>query len=107
MPGFFFDTDNGSEWLIDLECRELPDNAAAQWAGLETLPDMVRDKVAEGDHRTFGIVIRNAEQIVIDTATLVLMGGWRNHRSRSWSGISIVVRLSRAIPKQTRTLTGP
>ncbi|WP_066733650.1 MULTISPECIES: hypothetical protein [Hyphomicrobiales] len=107
MPRFFFDTDNGSERLIDLEGRELPDNAAARWAGLETLPDMVRDKIAEGDHRTFSVVIRNAEQVVIYTATLVLMGGWRNHRSRSRRGISIVVRLSRAIPKQTRTLTGP
>ncbi|WP_439494767.1 hypothetical protein [Bosea sp. (in: a-proteobacteria)] len=38
---------------------------------------MARDKIAESDHRTFGIVIRNADQIVIDTATLVLMGGWR------------------------------
>lgn len=80
MHRFFFDTDNGSERLIDLEGRELPDNAAARWAGLEVLPDMAHDKIAEGDHRTFSIVIRNADQIVIDTATLVLMGGWRNQQ---------------------------
>ncbi|RYE30346.1 MAG: hypothetical protein EOP23_19350 [Hyphomicrobiales bacterium] len=81
MPRYFFDTDDGSEPLIDFQGRDLPDDAAAQWFGLDTLPDMARDKIAAGDHRTFGVVIRNMEQVVIYAATLALMGGWRNHQS--------------------------
>lgn len=65
MPRYFFDTDDGSAPLIDLAGRDLPDDAAARWFGLDTLPDMARDKIAEGDHRTFGVVIRNAERRII------------------------------------------
>ncbi|WP_066611007.1 DUF6894 family protein [Bosea sp. PAMC 26642] len=78
MPHYFFDTDNGSEPVIDLAGRDLPDDAAARWFGLDTLPDMARDKIAEGDHRTFGVVISNAHHVVIYSATIALMGGWKN-----------------------------
>jgi hypothetical protein len=78
MPRYFFDTDNGSEPVIDLAGRDLPNDAAARWFGLDTLPDMARDKIAEGDHRTFGVVISNAQRVVIYSATLALMGGWKN-----------------------------
>ncbi|AMJ60949.1 DUF6894 family protein [Bosea sp. PAMC 26642] len=78
MPRYFFDTDNGSEPVIDLAGRDLPDDAAARWHGLDTLPDMARDKIAEGDHRTFGVVISNAQRVVIYSATIALMGGWKN-----------------------------
>ncbi len=77
MPQYFFDTDNGSAPRIDLVGRFLTDDAAARWAGLDTLPDMARDKIADGDHRTFGISVRNDHGEVIYAATLALMGGWK------------------------------
>jgi len=103
MPRYFFDTDNGSEPLIDLEGRDLPDDAAARWFGLDTLPDMARDKIAEGDHRTFGVVIRNEEQLVIYSATLALMGGWRNHHEQppKWKPRSPPAFVS-PVPKDAR-----
>lgn len=82
MPRYFFDTDNGSDPLVDTVGRGLPDDAAARWAGLDTLPDVARDQIAQSDHRTFGVVIRNAERVVIYAATLALMGGWRNHHEQ-------------------------
>lgn len=92
MPRYFFDTDNGSEPVIDLEGRELPD-AAARWFGLDTLPDMARDKISEGDHRTFGVVVSNAERVVIYSATIALMGGWKNHHEppRKWKPVPVPV----------------
>ena len=78
MPHYFFDTDDGSAPRIDLTGRDLPDDAAARWFGLDTLPDMARDKIPEGDHRTFGVSIRNSDRVVIYSATLALMGGWKN-----------------------------
>jgi len=77
MPHYFFDTDNGSDPLVDQVGRDLPDDEAARWAGLDTLPDVARDKIAISDHRTFGIRVRNAQGDVIYAATLALMGGWR------------------------------
>ncbi|MET3889150.1 hypothetical protein ABIE41_000226 [Bosea sp. OAE506] len=78
MPHSFFDIDDGSAPCIDTTGRDLPDDAAARWFGLDTLPDIARDKIPEGDHRTFGVSIRNSDQVVIYTATLALMGGWKN-----------------------------
>lgn len=78
MPRYFFDTDDGSETVIDVVGRELLDDVAARWAGLGTLPDMAHDKITEGDHRTFTVSVRNAQDTVIYVATLALMGGWKN-----------------------------
>ena len=77
MPLYFFDTDNGSDPRVDHVGRVLPDDEAARWAGLDTLPDVARDRIADSDHRTFGISIRNADDEVIYAATLALMGGWK------------------------------
>jgi hypothetical protein len=78
LPRYFFDTDDGSETITDVVGRDLSNDVAARWAGLDTLPDMARDKIAEGDHRTFRISVRNAQDTVIYVATLALMGGWKN-----------------------------
>jgi hypothetical protein len=105
MPHYFFDTEDESAPLIDVAGRDLPDDAAARWFGLDTLPDMARDKIAEGDHRTFGVSIRNAEQVVIYAATLALMGGWKNHHRRppKWKPRSPPAFLS---PSSKRHLEG-
>jgi len=47
MPDYFIDTDDGSAPTIDLAGREFPNDAAARWFGLNTLPEMARDKVSE------------------------------------------------------------
>ncbi|PTM39471.1 hypothetical protein C8D03_0966 [Bosea sp. 124] len=80
MPLYFFDTDNGADPRVDHVGRELPDDEAAPWAGLDTLPDVARDRIAHSDHRTFGISVRNAQREVIYAATLALMGGWKKPR---------------------------
>jgi hypothetical protein len=58
--------------------RDLPDNAAGHWFGLDALPDMARDKNAEGSHRTFGVVISNANRVVIYSAAIALRRGRKN-----------------------------
>ncbi|MCP4560809.1 MAG: hypothetical protein GY873_13580 [Bosea sp.] len=78
MPLYFFDTDDGSETITDVVGRDLSNDVVARWAGLDTLPDMARDKIAEGDHRTFRVSVRNAQDTVIYVATLALMRGWKN-----------------------------
>lgn len=80
MPLYFFDTDSGSDPCVDHIGTVLSDDAAARWAALDTLPDVARNKIAESDHRTFGVSVRNAKGEVIYAATLSLMGGWKQAR---------------------------
>jgi hypothetical protein len=39
---------------------------------------MARDKIPDGDHRSFVVTLRDSERVVLYVATLALMGGWRS-----------------------------
>ncbi len=80
MPRFFFDTDDGDTLDHDDEGQELPGAEEARQAALDALPDMARDKLPDGDHRTFLVTVRDDQGIEIYRATLSLKGEWRAPR---------------------------
>ena len=80
MPRYFFDTDDGDQSFRDDEGLDLPHVEAAREAALDALPDMARDKMPDGDRRTFVATVRDAYGVVVYSATLSLKGEWRATR---------------------------
>jgi hypothetical protein len=76
MARYFFDTDDGDTFVEDDEGQELPNAEAAREAALAALPGMARDKMPDGDHRTFCATVRDDAGTVIYTARLTLVGEW-------------------------------
>lgn len=74
MPRYFFDTDDGDHVHQDTTGHELPDAAAARTAALDSLPDMARDKMPDGDRRTIVATARDHKGVVVYRATLKLDG---------------------------------
>ena len=80
MPRYFFDTDDGDQSHRDDDGLDLPHAEAARQAALDVLPDMARDKMPDGDRRTFVASVRNDQGAIIYTATLSRKGEWRSTR---------------------------
>lgn len=78
MPCFFIDTNDGDFSYHDDQGHELPDQDVARKIALDVLPDMARDKIPDGDQRTFSVHVRDQTGAVIYIATLALNGGWSN-----------------------------
>jgi hypothetical protein len=78
MSRYFFDTDDGDFRSQDDEGMELPDAEAARLAALDVLPDMARDKLPDGDRRSFSVRVRDEAGAVLYSATLDLVGEWHN-----------------------------
>ena len=74
MPRFFIDTDDGDMAHRDVVGQDLPDAEAARMATLDGLPDMARDKMPDGDRRTFIARARDEQGNVVYVATLTLKG---------------------------------
>lgn len=83
MSRYFFDTDDGDFRSQDDEGIELSDAEAARLAALDVLPDMARDKLPDGDRRTFSVRVRDEAGAVLYSATLDLVGEWHNLRRDS------------------------
>ena len=77
MPLYFIDTDDGDVHHHDTEGHDLPSAQAARDAAHDALPDMARDKLPDGDKRTFSATVRDQAGTVLYAATLTLAGEWR------------------------------
>lgn len=76
MARYFFDTDDGHGIHRDVEGLDVTDVLAARKAAMEALPDMLRDKLPDGDRRTFSVTVRNQDSTVLYTAVLSFVGQW-------------------------------
>ena len=74
MPRFFIDTDDGDVHIHDDEGFDLADAEAARREAMTVLPDMARDKLPDGDRRTFVATVRDDAGSVVYSATLTLVG---------------------------------
>lgn len=77
MPRFFFHTSDGDVAITDDEGLDLRDAEAAREAALDALPDMARQKLPDGDHRKFEVVVEDETGKRIYEASLELNGRWR------------------------------
>jgi hypothetical protein len=76
MPLYFFDIDDGKRSSRDTEGTELPDREAARREATGILPDIAREELPDGNHRTFICRIRDDQDREIFLATLSLKAGW-------------------------------
>jgi hypothetical protein len=76
LSRFYLDTNDGDLSLKDSVGHELADREEARRLALETLPEMARDKLPDGDRRDFICNVRDNAGTPIFTATLSLIARW-------------------------------
>jgi hypothetical protein len=76
MPRYFIDTNDDDTFVEDEEGHILAGAEAARQMAQASLPDMAREKMPDGEGRTFSAVVRDEAGAVIYTATLKLTGAW-------------------------------
>lgn len=84
MPRYFIDSNDDDYLVRDEDGNEMDGPLAARIAALRALPDMTRDRVPDGDRRTFAVTVRNEASEVLYTATLTLVGEWTVAGERSF-----------------------
>lgn len=80
MPRYFFDTSDGERFFPDDEGMGLESIEAAKAEGQKALPDMAKDKLPDGNFRSFVISVRDeGGQVVLRMAlSLVVEEGCAN-----------------------------
>ncbi len=76
MPLYFFETDDGELFDHDPVGLDLVNDSAAREAALLALPDMARENMPNGDHRTFVSTVRNEAGDIIYSAVMNVVGRW-------------------------------
>ena len=59
MPRFYFDINDGDDFIPDHEGIDLEGVEDAKAEAVNTLPDMARDGLPEGDSRDFVVTVRD------------------------------------------------
>ena len=59
MPRFYFDIHDGDDFIPDHEGIDLEGVEEAKAEAVNTLPDMARDGLPEGDSRDFVVIVRD------------------------------------------------
>lgn len=77
MPRYTIDTNDDDLLVVGDDAEGLTDIEAARRAALSVLPEMAREKVSDGDRRTFCASVRDEEGHVVYKATLTLVGEWQ------------------------------
>jgi hypothetical protein len=69
MPRFFFDTYDGDYFVRDEEGLELEHPEAAKIEAQKALPDITKDALPNGSHRTFIVSVRDeADKVLLRIA---------------------------------------
>ncbi|PZR81353.1 MAG: hypothetical protein DI537_38345 [Stutzerimonas stutzeri] len=72
MPRYFFDTDDGDMGLVDREGQILADEAAARFAALHSLSDMLREHVHTSGRQVFSTAVRDGDGKIVFVGAVAL-----------------------------------
>ena len=72
MPRFFIDTSDQDLFVRDEIGADYEDVEAAKAAAVDALPDMARDKLPDGDARSFMAIVRGPDGGALLQASLTL-----------------------------------
>jgi hypothetical protein len=73
MPRYFFDTYDGDRFLPDDIGVEFENLEAARAEAQRSLPEMAREVLPDGNHRTFVVSMRNEAGAVVVRMSLSLV----------------------------------
>jgi hypothetical protein len=73
MPRYFFDTYDGERLLTDDIGVEFENFTAAKAAAQQTLPDMAREVLGDGTHRSFVVSVRDVAGTVVLRVALTMV----------------------------------
>ena len=76
MPRYFIDTNDGDSLVRDEDGFTTDDIETARILAIDALPDMARDKLPDGDARSFTVSVRDEVGGVVYSAELVFRGRW-------------------------------
>ncbi|MCI0752750.1 DUF6894 family protein [Teichococcus vastitatis] len=72
MPLYFFDIFDGTQLLRDEEGSDLPDLKAARDDAVALLPDLIKSRLPEDEHRRLVVTVRDESGAAILQASLSL-----------------------------------
>ncbi|MBB3017499.1 hypothetical protein FHR70_000539 [Microvirga lupini] len=82
MARYFFDTYDGSRLISDAEGIELESLDMARIEAQKALPDLARDALPDGDHKSFIVSVRDdAGQVVLRAALTLIVETAPDNRS--------------------------
>jgi hypothetical protein len=73
MPRFFFDIHDGEVFTPDREGLDLDDLETAKEEAKKTLPDIVKEKMPDGDRRDFTVDVKDVAGQIVWRVTLSLV----------------------------------
>lgn len=76
MTRYYIDSDDNDRTVIDEAGFELSGPLEARSMAIDVLPDMAREKLPDGDRRTFSVRVRDEAGTVIYSAELTMAGEW-------------------------------
>lgn len=76
MPRYFFDLVDGDRRTGDDEGLVLPDRETARREAIASLLDLAVDELPDGDHRSFGITVRDSDGTSLLSVRLALDAEW-------------------------------
>ena len=76
MPRFFFDTQDGDDFISDDDGIEFENVQEARDQAVICLPDMAKDRMPDGEVRDFVVTVRNERGRPVYEARLGLRGTW-------------------------------
>jgi hypothetical protein len=80
MARYFFDIDDGEPHSRDMVGTELPGREAVRREATGILPDIAREELPDGNHRSFACSVRDESDRVIFVATLTLKAAWQDEK---------------------------
>lgn len=82
LARYFFDTYDGSRLISDAEGIELESLDMARIEAQKALPDLARDALPDGDHKSFIVSVRDdAGQVVLRAALTLIVETAPDNRS--------------------------
>jgi hypothetical protein len=74
---YYFDIDDGTTLFIDEEGTEIETLDLVRDEAMRLLPDLIRDRLPDGEYGTLAAHVRNCDGHCILTTTLVLRADWK------------------------------
>lgn len=74
MPYYFIDFQDGDDLQPDKDGYEMESFAQARAEAIASLPQVVKDELPDGEHRTFAVTLHDQEGVAVYCATLTFRG---------------------------------